>query len=134
MAWKAHLADASIPGAAFITPAAVRRAARVAKRVLARRARPASRSSVSRDLEAALLRHAAGLTLREIAETLGLAISAVHAALRRHELRLKDNPAYEELAVRVLRGAVRRCLVPTRRPGVLATRVGLGEHAIEEMP
>jgi hypothetical protein len=134
MAWKAHLADGSRPGAAFLTPDAVNRAARVAERMLARRPHPSGRSSVRRDLEAGLLRHASGLTLREISERLGLAVSAVHTALRRHERRLEDCPAYGELTARLLRRSVRRFLTRGHLPGVLAARVGLGQSTVEEIP
>ncbi len=126
MEWKTALADATVPGTAFLSPGAVRRAARAAARVLRRRERPASRSDVARDLEAGLLKHAAGLNLREIAGSLDRSPSTVRRALLRHDLRLRDNPAYEELVLRVLRHEVRRAFPERGRATHLPVRLSAG--------
>ncbi len=126
MEWKTALADATVPGTAFLSPCAVRRAARAAERVLRRRERPATRSDVALDLEIGLLRHAAGLSMREIAAVIERSSATVRRALRRHDLRLKDNPAYEELVLRVLRRAVRRAFPRRDRAARLGVQVSGG--------
>lgn len=108
MRWKALLADGTPIGAAFLSPPEATRAAEVAIRVLARRRRTPTRSDVGRDLRCGLLARAAGLSATEVADALGIARSSVHMALRRHELRIDDNPAYEELIARVVRSALLR--------------------------
>jgi len=62
------------------------------------------------------MRHAAGLTMREIADELALSPSAVAGALRRHDLRMADVVGYEEYVTRAgvaIRGAKGP---PTPRP------------------
>jgi len=113
------------PGTAFLSPQAARRTARVAARALRKRARLPSRSDLKQDLEAALLRHAAGLTMCEIADALGLSPSALSGALRRHDLRMADVVGHEEYVTRVLRAAVRKAFPPQGRGTHLAIRLGV---------
>jgi REP element-mobilizing transposase RayT len=134
MEWKTVLADAMTPGTAFLSPRAARRAARVAARALRARSRPPSRSDVERDLEAALLRHAAGLTLREIADELVLSPSAIEGALRRHELRMTDVVGYDELVTRALRSAVRKAFPAHGRGTHLAVRMGVSANETLRLP
>jgi hypothetical protein len=108
MAWKARIADAVPPGAAFLPPVDASRAARVAGRVVAKRWRWHGRSDPGRDLEAGLLRFAAGLRIREVATEIGLSVSSTQQAIERHRRRLGEDPGYEEIVLRVLRSAVRR--------------------------
>jgi len=134
MEWKTVLADAMAPGTAFLSPRAAKKAARVAAKALLRRRRPPSRSDLGRDLQAALLRHTAGLTLREIAEQLGPSLSAIEGALRRHELRMTDVVGYEESVTRAIRSAVRKAFPAPGRGTHLALRLGLSQDETLEVP
>ncbi len=128
------LADAMAPGTAFLSPGVTRRVARVVARALRKRPRPPSRSNVERDLGAALLRHAAGLTIREIADRLELSHSAIEGALRRHELRMADVVGYDEFVTRSLRSAVRRAFPPHGRGTHLAVRLGVSDEETLRVP
>lgn len=114
MRWKTALADGTAPGAILISPSGADRAARTAARVLRRRGRRGSRPDVARDVRIGLLHHAAGLTTRETAARVGVHQTTAHRALQRHALRMQDNPAYEELVLRILRASVRRAFPQTR--------------------
>jgi len=126
MEWKAALADGTVPGTAFVAPAAVIRAVETARRVLGRRARPAQRSDPVRDLRLSLLHDAAGLSITEVATAERVARSTVHDALRRHALRLADNGSYDELVSRLLRSAVRRTVPLCDHPFALPARIAKG--------
>jgi len=63
-----------------------------------------------------LLRFAAGRTLPEIADDLGVAISTVHFALRRHAAWMDASPRYADVVARALQNAMRRTLPPRRSP------------------
>jgi len=116
MEWKAALADGTQIGTAFLPPTAARRAAHAAARVLLRGDLPAGSRTIERDLESGLLRFAAGRTLPEIAEDLGVANSTVHFALRRHAAWMEMSPRYADVVARALQSAVRRALPPRRTP------------------
>ena len=116
MEWKAALADETQIGTAFLPPAAARRAARVAARLLLRGGLPAGSRTIERDVESGLLRFAAGRTLPEIADDLSVAISTVHFALRRHAAWMDASPRYADVVARALQNAVRRTLPPRRSP------------------
>jgi len=81
-----------------------------------------------------LLRQTAGLALREIAEQLGLSLSAIEGPLRRHELRMTDVVGYEESVTRALRSAVRMAFPAPGRGTHLALRLGLSQDGTLEVP
>ena len=129
MQWKSALADATVPGTAFIPPAEAERAARAATRILASRPRPTDRTDAGRDLLVALLHDAAGLDNGEVARRVGIGRTTVHDALRRHAQRLASDTAYDELVSRLLRSAVRRSLPAPSRAFDLPMRVAMGADA-----
>ena len=124
MAWKAALADGTVPGTAFVSPGEADRAARAAAKVMSWL--PAGRSDPALDLRLALLHAAAGLDRSEVARLAGVGRTRVSDALTRHASRLESDPAYDELVSRVLRSAVSRSLPAPTRAFDLPMRVAKG--------
>ncbi len=124
MAWKAALADATVPGTAFLSPGEADRAARAAARAMSWL--PAARSDPALDLRLALLHDAAGLGRSEVARFAGVGRTRVFDALTRHASRLASDPSYDELVSRVLRSAVSRSLPAPTHAFDLPMRVAKG--------